>query len=69
LQKEIQAAVFTLQSGADEKLTKTIKITDFDLTSIQNVNNYCSELTSCIIYFTKKFFKVYKKLIKDIKGS
>jgi hypothetical protein len=68
LQEGIQAAVFTLQSGADEKLAKTIKITNFDLTSIQHVNNHCFELTGCVIYFTKKFFEVQKKLIEDIKG-
>jgi hypothetical protein len=68
LQEGIQAAVFTLQSSTDEKLAETIKITDFDPISIQNVNNHCFELTSCVIYFTKEFFEVQKKLIEDIKG-
>ncbi len=69
MQKGIQAAVFTLQSGADEKLAETIKITNFNPTSIQNVNNHCFELTGCVIYFTKEFFEVQKKLIEDIKES
>jgi hypothetical protein len=67
LQEEIQAAVFTLQFGANEKLVKTIKITDFNPTNIQNVNDHCFELIGCVMYFTKKFFKVQKKLIEDIK--
>jgi hypothetical protein len=58
----------TKKISADEEILKTIKITDFNLTGIKNINNHCSKLIKCVIYFTKEFFEVQKKLIEDIKG-